>query len=328
MSGADDWALMLAGGEGTRLSSLTTTPGGLTVPKQFCSLQGGVSLLQETLSRAAAVAPRRRTLAVVSDRHRRWWEAPLWLLRPRNIIVQPENKGTAVGLLLPLLHLARRNPCATVLVLPSDHFVRDEAVLAQSLQYATRLAHAHTQHVYLLGLLPEQVDSELGYIEPEERTRGAVAPVRRFVEKPAADIARGLIDGGALWNMFIMAASVRALLSLYSRRYPQLITQLTDAVEEDRLCPQDALAAQRLYSTLPTLDFSRDVLQGQETALRVLTVPACGWSDLGTPQRVAETLSRYRNRCEAAPGIPHAAYLSLADQHAQQQFSNCSPAQS
>ena len=49
MSGGNVWALILAGGEGTRLSSLTTTPGGLSVPKQFCSLQGGASLLEETL---------------------------------------------------------------------------------------------------------------------------------------------------------------------------------------------------------------------------------------------------------------------------------------
>ena len=236
MSDGDVWALLLAGGEGTRLSSLTTTPGGLTVPKQFCSLHGGVSLLEETLSRAAVVAPRRRMLAVVADRHRRWWEAPLWSIPPLNIIVQPENKGTAVGLLLPLLHLAQRNPSATVVVLPSDHFVSDEAVLAQSLQHAARLAHADHQHVYLLGLVPERIDPELGYIVPEGRTRLGVAPVRRFVEKPAFDIASRLIDNGALWNVFIVAASARALLGLYTKRYPDLIARMTDAVEKARLC--------------------------------------------------------------------------------------------
>ncbi len=328
MSGGDFWALILAGGEGTRLSSLTTTPAGLTVPKQFCSLHGGVSLLEETLSRAAVVAPRSRMLAVVADRHRRWWEAPLRSLPPLNVIAQPENRGTAVGLLLPLLHLAQRDPNATVVVLPADHFVRDEAVLAQSLEQVARLAHADHQHVYLLGLVPERTDPELGYIVPEERTCLRVARVRRFVEKPPFAMARGLVDSGALWNVFIVAASARALLGLYSRRYPQLVSRLTDAVVEDRRCTHDALAAQRLYSSLPAVDFSRDVLEGQEAALRVLTVPACGWSDLGTPQRVAETLSRYRGGGESAPTASHAAYLSLADQHWRQQLSNCAPAHS
>jgi len=328
MGSGEVWALILAAGEGTRLSSLTTTPSGLTVPKQFCSLHGGVSLLEETLSRAEAIAPRRRLLAVVADRHRRWWEAPLWSLPPLNIIVQPENKGTAVGLLLPLLHLAQRNPTATVVVLPADHFVRDEAVLAQSLQHAARLAHADHQHVYLLGLVPERIDPELGYIVPEGRTRLGVSHVRRFFEKPAFDIASRLIDTGALWNVFILAASVRALLGLYTKRFPDLIARMTAAVEQDGLRTHDALGAERLYSGLPTVDFSRDVLEGQEAALRVLSVPACGWSDLGTPQRVAETLSGYRDRREPAPIVHHAAYLSLADQHSRQQLSNCAPAHS
>jgi mannose-1-phosphate guanylyltransferase len=322
MSSGQVWALVLAAGEGSRLSSLTTTPGGLTVPKQFCSLQGGVSLLEETLNRASVVVPRRRILSVVADRHRRWWEAPLWSLPTSNVIVQPQNKGTAVGLLLPLLHLARRDPSATVLVLPSDHFVRDEALLARSLQRVAQLAHADPRQVYLLGLAPERADAELGYIVPQQSARPGVALVRRFVEKPLENVARGLIDRGALWNVFIMAASARALVNLYCRRYAQLVARLTEVVELDRLNTLDATAARQWYPAAPVLDFSRDVLEGQEDALRVLTVPACGWSDLGTPQRVAETLGRLRGTRDAMPVMPRAAHLNLADQHSRLLVSN------
>jgi len=328
MGSGEVWALILAAGEGTRLSSLTTTPSGLTVPKQFCSLHGGVSLLEETLSRAEAIAPRRRLLAVVADRHRRWWEAPLWSLPLANVIVQPENKGTAVGLLLPLLHLAQRDPDATVVVLPSDHFVRDESVLTRALHHATRLARADREHAYMLGIMPDEIDPELGYIVPGERTPQAAAAVHQFVEKPAFAIARSLIDTGALVNMFILAASVRVLLHLYSKRYPDLIARLTDAVRQDADRTHDAPATQQLYAALPTLDFSRDVLEGQESALRLVTVRSCGWSDLGTPQRVADTLNRYRDRRQTGPVVSHPAYLSLADQHSRQQFSIAAPAHS
>ncbi len=74
------WALVLAAGEGSRLRSLTTTASGQAVPKQFCSLQGGPSLLQEALQRAAAIAPLQRTCSIVAAQHRRWWEAPLYHL--------------------------------------------------------------------------------------------------------------------------------------------------------------------------------------------------------------------------------------------------------
>jgi hypothetical protein len=54
---------------------------------------------------------------------------------------------------------------------------------------------------------------------------------------------------------------------------------------------------------------------GEGSRLRVLTVPACGWSDLGTRQRVADTLSRIGKKSNRAQGPSHTAYLSLAAQH-------------
>jgi len=78
--GGNTWALILAAGQGTRLSSLTTTDEGFAVPKQFCSLRGGASLLEETLSRAETVATRGHIVTVVAAEHRRWWKAPLWTL--------------------------------------------------------------------------------------------------------------------------------------------------------------------------------------------------------------------------------------------------------
>ena len=317
MSGGKVWSLVLAAGEGTRFSSLTTTAGGVSVPKQFCSLRGGASLLEETLARGGSVTSRLRVLAVVAERHRRWWEGPLWSLPPENVIVQPDNKGTAVGLLLPLLHIVARDPRATVLVLPSDHFVHDESGLARILERATRLAGEDRRHVYLLGLAPADADPELGYIVPGTHKGTGVAPVQRFVEKPSVGAARALIAEGAMLNMFIIVASARALLRLYAARDPELVAHMAQVVERDRLATQDAAAAHQLYPRMPTLDFSRHVLEGQEPWLRVLTVPDCGWSDLGTPRRVAETLARIgaRHSSDAAG----AAYVNLAEQHTRQQ---------
>ncbi len=308
------WSIVLAAGDGTRLSSLTTTPSGLRVPKQFCSLRGGASLLEESVVRAETVVPRRRILTVVAQSHRRWWEGALLSLPARNLIVQPQNKGTAAGLLLPLLHIVLRDPRATVLILPADHFVQDEARLGRSLQRATRYAAEDRRHAYLLGLAAHRPDPELGYIVPGLRKAGEVAQVKRFVEKPAAEEAQSLLGMGALLNMFIIAASARALLRLYATRHPRLVADLAAAVERDREGPQDGAAAELLYPALPCLDFSRHLLEGQEPWLRVLSVPDCGWSDLGTPRRVAEALARVGSG--AASDEPGNAYLNLAEQQA------------
>ena len=99
------WAIVLAAGDGTRLRDLTTDPSGQTIPKQFCSLDGDVSLLQLALSRAEQVAPWDRVTTVVAAQHEDWWLRPLQTLPGRNVIVQPRNRGTAIGTLLPLLSI-------------------------------------------------------------------------------------------------------------------------------------------------------------------------------------------------------------------------------
>jgi mannose-1-phosphate guanylyltransferase len=68
------WAIVLAGGEGSRLHSLTTDNSGNTVPKQFCSLRGGQSLLNEALQRAASIVEPDHICVIVAAQHRRWWE--------------------------------------------------------------------------------------------------------------------------------------------------------------------------------------------------------------------------------------------------------------
>jgi mannose-1-phosphate guanylyltransferase len=315
------WALVLAAGDGTRLHSLTTLADGQHVPKQFCSLQGGPSLLQEALQRAGTVALATRICAVVAARHHRWWASPLQVLPSRNVIVQPENRGTAHGILLPLLQIAARDPDAIVVLLPADHHVQDEVTLAQSLRRATRLAAAQTTEVFLLGVEPDQPDSELGYILPADGGGSGPSGVASFVEKPSVRRASELLDLGALWNVFMVAATARALLALFANRLTASMGAM-QAVTTMRADSGRETALTELYRGLGSVDFSRDVLEGQEAMLRVLPVPFCGWSDLGTPQRVAETLRRLPRDFDYTASLPATvSYVNLAHQHA---LSGCS----
>ncbi len=104
------WALILAGGEGSRLQSLTTTASGIAIPKQFCSFGGEASLLHDALRRAQTVTTPAHTCAVVSDHHRLWWQAMDLRIPSANLIRQPHNRGTAIGILLPLLQILHRDP--------------------------------------------------------------------------------------------------------------------------------------------------------------------------------------------------------------------------
>jgi mannose-1-phosphate guanylyltransferase len=315
---AHTWAVVLAAGEGSRLRTLTTTASGEAVPKQFCSLRGGPSLLHEALARARAVAPAHQVCAVVAEQHRLWWSSALQELEPGNIVVQPANRGTAHGIMLPLLRIAARDPDAVIILLPADHHVLDENTLAQSLRRAATLARVRAGAVVLLGVEPDHADPELGYILPGDGTTSELTLVRQFVEKPAPARARELLDQGALWNIFIVAATARALLSLFRQDHADTLARM-QALIRDGAAHSGRRTLAALYKDLPAIDFSRDLLETHAAQLRVLPVPQCGWSDLGTPQRVAETLLRLPDsgpRQRSWQG--HSAFINLAHQHSLQ----------
>jgi len=204
------WVVILAGGCGSRLRGLTSLGDEEWVPKQYCSLSGGATLLQSALERAAGIAHRDRICVIVTEKHRRWWSSLLRTLPSRNILVQPEGRGTTNGILLPMLEIARRETDACVAIMPSDHDVSNEAPLRQSLITAARYSRKHPELVSLLGIEPAFPDPELGYILPGGPSFIGPAPVRRFFEKPSLPEAAQLVAAGSLWNAFIMVGAVRA----------------------------------------------------------------------------------------------------------------------
>ena len=90
------WAVVLAAGDGTRLAALTTDASGNSVPKQFCSLTGGRTLIEETLQRARHVASPEQVCTIVAQQHASHWRKLLGTLPRSNVIVQPHNRGTLV----------------------------------------------------------------------------------------------------------------------------------------------------------------------------------------------------------------------------------------
>jgi mannose-1-phosphate guanylyltransferase len=312
------WAIVLAAGEGSRLHSLTTTEAGIAIPKQYCSLRGGRSLLREALQRAETVASPANRCIVVATHHKHWWDAELAAEPESSVIVQPSNRGTANGILLPLLHIMARDPDARIVLLPSDHHVSDEHVLLAALQEAVRKLEARRDHVLLLGISPEEADPDLGYIVPGSVDGRAVWTVSRFVEKPNAPFAQVLIDAGALWNAFIVAAHAQALLQVFAQRFPRIVAEMRSVIEQNPRSGDAPDAVIDLYRGLPDIDFSRQILQSTASVLRVLRVKHCGWSDLGTPQRVAKVLRRLPRLDDVEDQGLHSrsGLLSLATQQA------------
>jgi len=286
------WTVVLAAGDGKRLSMLTADSQGRHVPKQFCSLHGGPSLFDLALARARSLVPEDRVCAVVASEHERWWQPIADELHAGNLIVQPRNRGTGNGVLLALASILKKDPQARLVFLPSDHHVMDEEILDQAIRSALHAMPTHSRDIYLLGIEPDDADPELGYIIPQQCGQRDAQGVRHFVEKPSRGVAEKLIQQGGLWNSAIFAANGESLMALFKARFLGNVLGIRAALlkTDDPIRPSWALS--HLYERIAEVDFSRHILASHVGEIRVVPVPHCGWSDLGTPHRVSERLKR------------------------------------
>lgn len=240
-------------------------------------------MLRWTLERAGRIVSRNHIVTIVAEQHRLWWQDSLSDQSRANVVVQPSNRGTGAGILLPLLRVYERDPRASVSILPSDHYVENEDVLQKSIARALDIAE-RSARVVLLGMTPERADPDYGWIVPGREELGGARRVARFVEKPGPALAAELYRRRASWSSFMLAAKASSLLSMFERLAPRTLSLMTRAVWEHGWDPR---ALQGLYARLDPLDFSRDLLERTGHRLRVLEVPPCGWADLGTPARLA-----------------------------------------
>ena len=290
------WSVVLAAGRGTRLSALT---GG--VPKQFWAPTGERSLLEETLERLAPLVEPNHIVTVVDQSHQRYVEAVAARVRVGDVIFQPADRGTAAGVLLATVTVWTCDPDAVVLITPSDHGFGNAEAFRAEVRVAAKHALAHPHHVILLGAQPQSAVGDYGWIVTRAGTDPATSLVETFVEKPAADDARQLFAAGAIWNTMVVVARAEALIALYRQHLPDLACAF-EGLRFVRPSERDA-AVRRLYAHLPRFDFSRDLLS-RAAGLRCLACPASmEWTDLGTPERLDEWLTRAHGSHGAAPGV-------------------------
>jgi len=293
-----DWAVILAGGEGSRLESVTTALTGVPTPKQFCRLIGGTTLLEETVARLAGTHNGLQTLLVLSSRHQHLYE-DLKRARPAGRLVeQPANRGTAVAMAFALGRILRTDPDPVVGFFPCDHHYANVSAFRQTVSAAYGMAANHPGHLVLVGAAPLGPEPDYGWIEAGQsldETNGtsshSLFAVERFWEKPDARLARRLFKRRCFWNTFMTIGTVGAFRAAFAHTAPSL-TELMDTVTAAVTFRAEARAVADAYATLPTVCFSAGVLADVPDRCAVTPLLASGWIDIGHPERLAAVRSQ------------------------------------
>jgi mannose-1-phosphate guanylyltransferase len=285
------WAVVLAGGDGTRLQSLTLKISGDSRPKQFCSLFGGKSLLSQTWQRLEPLFRNDHTMFVLTRAHERFYREELPGAENSCMFVQPENRGTGVAITAAILKIMRSDIDAIVAFFPCDHYYADEDAFALTIRSAMAFAEEHPTSLILLGAQAHYPEVEYGWIEPGQAISDlALSRVNRFWQKPSLREAQALLRRGCLWNTFVTVGRAETFLELLCAEIPDVVSSIAAALTD-----QDLDSA---YRGVRTVDFSHAVLVPQPHRLLVVRDAASGWTDLGNPTRVIDTL--IRNNIEPA----------------------------
>src|ERR1700733_11281989 len=281
------WAVLLAGGDGSRLQSLTLKIAGDSRPKQFCSIIGGESLLAQTRARIKPLFHTDQELFVMTRAHESYYREELRDVDESRIISQPLNRGTGIAVAVALLHILERDADAVVIFLPCDHYYSDSKACGRAIRTAISGAERYPDSIVLVGAKAHYPEVEYGWIELGSAISHVPIPllqVNRFWEKPSLLQAQTLLQRGCLWNTFVTAGHVRTFLDLFFSEAPEVVPSLDKALAEDEL--------ETAYRLLPVVDFSRHILALQAHRLLAVCDTASGWADLGSPTRVLDILAR------------------------------------
>lgn len=252
-------------------------------------------MFEHTLDRATRIASPKRTVVVAARHHRNQLRDQRFAHLTHKVIEQPINRDTAAGIFLPLSYVHAYDPHALVVIQPSDHFIYPEQRFVKTVRQGVASAKTMPDRLMLLGVQPDRLETEYGWIRPGARLNGTfshpVHAVSAFIEKPGLSQADAALRSGGLWNTLVLTATVNALWQAGWACFPDLMPLF------ERLCsawgtPDEEEVIEAMYKNMPTYNFSSHLLQQMPDRVAVIELTGVLWSDWGKPERIAESIRR------------------------------------
>lgn len=284
-------ALIMAGGKGTRFWPLSTEE----KPKQFLNLIGDKTMIQMTVDRIKPIIPMERIFVCTGEIYKELVKEQLPELPEKNIIVEPEGRNTTSCIALSAFIIKRYYKNANMVVLPSDHLIKDEDEFRNVILSANEFVNNNEKSIITLGMKPSRPETGYGYIkygyEKKKTKDHDVIRVENFVEKPNKEKAEKYItEGSYLWNGGMFLWSIENILNNIKEYSPSTYEclHLLDNVEEENL----QKVINNNYKNTEAISIDYSVL---EKSKDIYVIPSgFGWDDVGS----WEALDRYSEKDE------------------------------
>lgn len=271
------YPVIMAGGSGTRFWPLSRK----SRPKQFLSLTGDKPLLTLTAERVRPLAAPKRIFVVCGKAHAKAARQLLPDLPAENFLVEPIARNTAPAVGLAAAVVAHEDPQGVMVILPSDQYVRDTVGFRHALKAAAKAAEGG--ELVTIGIKPAHPETGFGYVQQGKLIAEGALPVRevrRFVEKPNLETAKGyLASGDYLWNAGIFVFRADRILEELEAHLPETSAPLS-AIGRAVGTRGFAAALAKNFPLMPAISLDYGVM---EKAARIAVVPAdFGWNDVGS----------------------------------------------
>lgn len=299
------YAIIMAGGVGSRFWPVSRNE----MPKQFLDILGvGKTFLQMTVSRFAKIVPRKNILIVTAAKYKDLIEKQLPDIAPENVLYEPYKRNTAPCIAYATYKLISRNPQATVVVSPSDHYIADESLFIDTVSAVLKYA-AMNDELFTIGIKPTSPNVNYGYIQANKK-RGfefedhKAYAVKTFTEKPDAELAKVFLDSGEfLWNSGIFIWNLKTIRGELESCLPKVASMFA-AGEGIYYTDKEPAFINKVYEDSTSISIDYGVMEKTKKA-RVFE-GLFGWSDLGTWQSLYEQMPKRnadRNAVQAANNL-------------------------
>lgn len=279
------YPILLAGGAGSRLWPVSRE----LFPKQFVSLLGGESLIQNTIKRLSPALDLQKVRVVCGKDHfdetKKHLEA-MGLTSEGKIFAEPCGRNTAPAILLAVLNITKTEEDAILLVFPADHVITNVEEYQKKLKTAISLAEK--DHIVTFGIKPNYPETGYGYIEGGVPAEDGALKIKRFVEKPDEETARHYLEAGNFfWNSGMFAFKASVMIEEFKANAPNILEKMQNIVSKDNS------AQSELYEELPNISIDYAIME--KTGKGVVLPSDFGWSDIGSWKSLYDILPKDNN---------------------------------